>query len=1704
MFLLVNQGSSRRQTSKPNHFQATRITSPHLAARASFPHGVHQQVCKLDKSTRNSISFHPHVIIIIEDQHRNICFLKMNKRRRTSSVASRGTEDDPDDVQPEPTKRRRKLDPSDLCQQLYDVLRNQKREDGTLLCDAFIRVPKRRQEPGYYEVVSNPIDLLKVQQKLKTDEYRDMDDLAADIQLMVNNAKAFYMRTSPEYKDATELWELCLTTKNRIMDEYEDSEQKGKIILKVGRLARKVTTRQDDAEDTSESSTNPDEESMQPYEDLFAAVMTATDPQDNNRPLNTPFQLRPSKKLYPEYYEVIENPVDLKTVARRIQEGAYASLIEMERDLMLMCRNACQFNEPGSQIYKDAKLLKKIIVSAAKKQESNAGGMLPKSMSTVTSTRSKRGRSAVQSLVAATAALADEDEDESDDEEEDVNDGEESDNPQWQLFQTIKTAPNSQGVRMSEYYWKLPSKRNYPDYYKAIKNPISLYQIRTKIKKGEYGTVSEVAGDMNIMFENAKKYNVHTSRLYKCAAKLQKIMQEKVQELLEFDQDSESDSDSENNLQQPKLIKRASNVLTRGKYKDNVPLKKRLHVLVKCVMEYVCEDGRQPMLMFMEKPSKKLYADYYQIIQEPIDMLGIEANIKAEKYQSENELIADFKLMFNNCRQYNEEGSLIYEDANVLEKVLMDKVKELGPLSESGKPVKSAASTPTRNVGRPKKVVPLHVQKLRTMYDTIKEYHDTKGRQLSQIFMKLPNKNEYPDYYEVIKQPMNMEKIASILKNNGYDSLDELVSDFILMFDNACKYNEPDSQIYKDALILQRLVLQTKVQLSEDDESVPDVAAAVQEILATIFTALYNHQDEEGRCYSDSMAELPEHDIIDGKKVRGLSLDLIKRRLDRGAYKRLDRFQEDVFTCLERARKLSRSDSQPFEDSVELQAFFLRTRDDVTRSGDLLHSPALNYTLLNLSEQVADLKRAKLQQELSLPQEEESCDASDVKDVGNVSNVGNTVSGGGVAMSFNQEVYRPGDFVYVEPTERGMELSVMLIERLWTNAEGQQMLYGNVFYRPSETYHVASRKFIEKELFKSDSHLAVPLAKVAGRCSVLSVKDYFRMRPEGFPEKDVYVCESRYSTKARAFKKIKVWNFDPEHLKLVPRERPLETKRVVSVYKERLEKHKEEIAELEEGEKLIEKEKPNVITFNSDDMENTYFEQYNTCVGPIKTGDFVYVATDGGRQQISQVDTIWSTKDGKCFFKGPWLLMPPEIPHAPTKLFYKQEIFLSTVDGTHPIVAIVGKCAVLDYGEYVCSRPTEIPEDDVFICESTYDEGKNLMRKLGTEGLKKFNHSSEVTDDEIYFFRRPINPPKEASPLLPKLESDILNMGVGLGVGVGVGVGEDSMDAGGPPSVGSTEAQPILSNIQTPVSAKKKATGKKLVTGYILYSSKMRTQITQNNPESSFGEISRIVGNEWRKLPAGEKQAWEERAIKMNEDGGQIVNKPVAVMGVGPQPDQVFECCWDGCDWQFEDMTDCIDHCIAEQNGHVQASFANATADVEFQCQWRGCGRTKKSVPPFPSVQRLARHVKEVHILKSNGRVVPPAERSKNYMASKGPTILPPMETETSAAATQTSGVPAVKQPEPVFITVPPRPSRVLHSDAYLRYIEGLNTENRYISNWDKQMNASAENTQIPDVAKLPAEWLGNGVGNHGNVVNALWTLRDMMMRDVLAINKSL
>lgn len=66
--------------------------------------------------------------------------------------------------------------------------------------------------------------------------------------------------------------------------------------------------------------------------------------------------------------------------------------------------------------------------------------------------------------------------------------------------------------------------------------------------------------------------------------------------------------------------------------------------------------------LFMFKPSKKDYPDYYKVILEPMDLRTIEHNIRSDRYMTEDEMVDDMKLMFRNARHYNEEGSQVRSD----------------------------------------------------------------------------------------------------------------------------------------------------------------------------------------------------------------------------------------------------------------------------------------------------------------------------------------------------------------------------------------------------------------------------------------------------------------------------------------------------------------------------------------------------------------------------------------------------------------------------------------------------------------------------------------------------------------------------------------------------------------------------------------------------------------------------------------------------------------------------------------------------------------------------------------------------------------------------------------------------------------------------------------------------------------------------------
>lgn len=115
-------------------------------------------------------------------------------------------------------------------------------------------------------------------------------------------------------------------------------------------------------------------------------------------------------------------------------------------------------------------------------------------------------RGSQTSMSAVTAALQSEDEEDSDLDEDTVTDSQSNadgpDNPRWQLYNAVRSATGLQGKTfynyknnhqhlnglinlgnlLSDSFWKLPSKRYYPNYYHEIRNPLSLMQIGKKLK----------------------------------------------------------------------------------------------------------------------------------------------------------------------------------------------------------------------------------------------------------------------------------------------------------------------------------------------------------------------------------------------------------------------------------------------------------------------------------------------------------------------------------------------------------------------------------------------------------------------------------------------------------------------------------------------------------------------------------------------------------------------------------------------------------------------------------------------------------------------------------------------------------------------------------------------------------------------------------------------------------------------------------------------------------------------------------------------------------------------------------------------------------------------------------------------------------------------------------------------------------------------
>ena len=161
---------------------------------------------------------------------------------------------------------------------------------------------------------------------------------------------------------------------------------------------------------------------------------------------------------------------------------------------------------------------------------------------------------------------------------------------------------------------------------------------------------------------------------------------------------------------------------------------------------------------------------------------------------------------------------------DLLPKVDLNKEDDIKKLLGSNKDEKVVVDNPPKKeAGQNLPSAPVQKEaemktKMKKLLGEVRLWKDTEGRIVSDGFLKLPTKKALPDYYDVIKKPMDICKIQQKIANDQYSSMLALQNDFVLMIKNAQKYNIDGCEIFNDSITLMKVFDEIKMNLDQKND----------------------------------------------------------------------------------------------------------------------------------------------------------------------------------------------------------------------------------------------------------------------------------------------------------------------------------------------------------------------------------------------------------------------------------------------------------------------------------------------------------------------------------------------------------------------------------------------------------------------------------------------------------------------------------------------------------------------------------------------------------------------------------------------------------------------------------------------------------------------------------------------------------------------
>ena len=270
---------------------------------------------------------------------------------------------------------------------------------------------------------------------------------------------------------------------------------------------------------------------------------------------------------------------------------------------------------------------------------------------------------------------------------------------------------------------------------------------------------------------------------------------------------------------------------------------------------------------FIKLPSRKFHPQYYYKIDQPISINEIK-NRDYEYADGTRDFLLDVELLAKNCASYNEEDSLIvknaYQMVNYIEyEALKAKNVDKNYVINDSVKDKLLALFEKIEKATAKKITDYVTDLRANLQDA-----DDDEFMLAEPFMELVDKEELPEYYEVIHRPTALSIIKRNLIDGQYPKVYDFITEIHLVFDNAFVFNSSTSLIYQSAQALLEYFITLYREMFNELKELKDHGEMILEVQPNEYEKFLGHRKVDQK--TTTVNEESDDDFDDFNHVEGL------------------------------------------------------------------------------------------------------------------------------------------------------------------------------------------------------------------------------------------------------------------------------------------------------------------------------------------------------------------------------------------------------------------------------------------------------------------------------------------------------------------------------------------------------------------------------------------------------------------------------------------------------------------------------------------------------------------------------------------------------------------------------------------------------------------------------------------------------------------